>query len=653
MTTLSQVQLAGPQKDDCGYCKTGTSRSFYISASSLDCADYQALIDHGFRRSGSLAYVFDNATTCCPAYTIRLRVANFAPSKEQVRLVRRFNAYLRGEVASVQGGGGGGGGGGAPPEAPREPAPDPVAAVLERAMRALVQLALPAAAAGLGDAPLVCVAKGGGGGGGALGGGRCRYSSAAALRAAAALRRAGTASMSDGRGGGGGGGGGSGCGAATPQGACDALLRAAAAAAAAPPADAAAAAALFPLYAPGARVLLLAAPTGHVNFSLEGGAVVPAPGAPPLAPPEPAAPPLPPPPEAVAPPPPPPPAGARRVFSVTSVPAQFQEDSFRLWQRYQAAVHGDDPSELSRRSFTRFLCESPLVRAPWGGPPPPPPPAAGGAAAPPSDPLARAEAALARAWAEGEGDGAGVPLRCGGDGGGAASAGGGGLSWLCGFPADADAVFPDLLSQPAAPGGLLAGGYGTFHHRYTLDGALVAVGVVDVLPNCLSSVYAFYDPDLAKTVPLGKLTALREVQWVQAVRATASPRLRSYYLGLYLPTCAKMRYKAEYAPAELLCPATRCGWAPLEGAVGALAGARAPCLLPPAEEAAWLAAAKEREAALGGALARLPLRVGGEVRPAGALAALGSRCAPFLALLRNEWLALAGTSAGARVMVLA
>ena len=31
-------------------------------------------------------------------------------------------------------------------------------------------------------------------------------------------------------------------------------------------------------------------------------------------------------------------------------------------------------------------------------------------------------------------------------------------------------------------------GYGSFHHRYFLDDKLVAVGVVDVLPRCLSSV---------------------------------------------------------------------------------------------------------------------------------------------------------------------
>lgn len=48
-------------------------------------------------------------------------------------------------------------------------------------------------------------------------------------------------------------------------------------------------------------------------------------------------------------------------------------------------------------------------------------------------------------------------------------------------------------------------------------GKLVAVGVVDVLPRCLSSVYLFWDPACAHLAP-GKLTALKEIEWVQQVR---------------------------------------------------------------------------------------------------------------------------------------
>lgn len=44
----------------------------------------------------------------------------------------------------------------------------------------------------------------------------------------------------------------------------------------------------------------------------------------------------------------------------------------------------------------------------------------------------------------------------------------------------------------------------------------MAVGVVDVLPRCLSSVYLFWDADFAHLAP-GKLTALKEIEWVQQV----------------------------------------------------------------------------------------------------------------------------------------
>ena len=47
--------------------------------------------------------------------------------------------------------------------------------------------------------------------------------------------------------------------------------------------------------------------------------------------------------------------------------------------------------------------------------------------------------------------------------------------------------------------------YGSKHFRYFLDDKLVAVGVCDVLPTALSSVYFYHDPDLMK-LELGKLS---------------------------------------------------------------------------------------------------------------------------------------------------
>lgn len=51
-------------------------------------------------------------------------------------------------------------------------------------------------------------------------------------------------------------------------------------------------------------------------------------------------------------------------------------------------------------------------------------------------------------------------------------------------------------------------GYGTFHQQYWLDGQLIAVGVLDVLPRCLSAVYFFYDPDY-RFLSLGTYSSFR------------------------------------------------------------------------------------------------------------------------------------------------
>jgi arginine-tRNA-protein transferase len=96
--------------------------------------------------------------------------------------------------------------------------------------------------------------------------------------------------------------------------------------------------------------------------------------------------------------------------------------------------------------------------------------------------------------------------------------------------------------------------YGSFHQEYRLDGELVAVGVVDVLPSGLSSVYLFYDPD-RKDLALGKYSAMREIEFCR------EQGLTYYYLGFYIHTCDKMKYKGEYQPSELLCP-TSLEWQP-------------------------------------------------------------------------------------------
>ncbi|CAB0006524.1 unnamed protein product [Nesidiocoris tenuis] len=95
-------------------------------------------------------------------------------------------------------------------------------------------------------------------------------------------------------------------------------------------------------------------------------------------------------------------------------------------------------------------------------------------------------------------------------------------------------------------------GYGSFHQLYRLDGKLIAVGVVDILPRCVSSVYFFYDPDYSY-LSLGTYGSLRELHLTRSL-ARQSPQLNQYYLGFYIHTCPKMRYKGRLQPSYLLCP---------------------------------------------------------------------------------------------------
>ncbi|EEF35529.1 arginyl-tRNA--protein transferase 2 isoform X2 [Ricinus communis] len=104
-------------------------------------------------------------------------------------------------------------------------------------------------------------------------------------------------------------------------------------------------------------------------------------------------------------------------------------------------------------------------------------------------------------------------------------------------------------------------GFGSFHQQYVINGQLVAVGVIDILPKCLSSKYLFWDPDFA-FLSLGKYSALQEIGWVKENQLHC-PSLQYYYLGYYIHSCSKMRYKAAYRPSELLCP-LRYQWVPFD-----------------------------------------------------------------------------------------
>jgi leucyl-tRNA---protein transferase len=83
--------------------------------------------------------------------------------------------------------------------------------------------------------------------------------------------------------------------------------------------------------------------------------------------------------------------------------------------------------------------------------------------------------------------------------------------------------------------------------RFKLGGRLVGVGILDALPDVLSSVYFFFDPDESKR-SLGTFSALKEIEYAKTTG-------RSYlYLGYYIAGCKEMSYKARFRPCELLSP---------------------------------------------------------------------------------------------------
>lgn len=107
---------------------------------------------------------------------------------------------------------------------------------------------------------------------------------------------------------------------------------------------------------------------------------------------------------------------------------------------------------------------------------------------------------------------------------------------------------------------------GSYHQCYRIDGRLVAMGVLDLLPHCVSGVYLLYHSDFEKW-SFGKLSAMREAA------LAFEGGYQYYYMGYYIHSCAKMRYKGEYKPSYLLDPETY-DWNPLDGELRQLLDAK-------------------------------------------------------------------------------
>ncbi|KAJ7781367.1 arginine-tRNA-protein transferase [Mycena metata] len=140
-------------------------------------------------------------------------------------------------------------------------------------------------------------------------------------------------------------------------------------------------------------------------------------------------------------------------------------------------------------------------------------------------------------------------------------------------------LIPAPIPYPSPPPSHLPANYGSYHQLYKCDGELFAMGVIDILSSCVSSVYLLYDPAW-KEYSLGKLSALREISLAAEIRAAGVPGMNWLYMGFFIYSCPKMRYKGDYAPSYLADPETYI-WFPLEVCLPLLEKNRYACFSQP------------------------------------------------------------------------
>ncbi len=85
----------------------------------------------------------------------------------------------------------------------------------------------------------------------------------------------------------------------------------------------------------------------------------------------------------------------------------------------------------------------------------------------------------------------------------------------------------------------------TMEWLFHVQGKLIGVGYVDHLPQSLSAIYFFHDPEERRR-SLGTFNVLKIIAEAKA------RRLPFVYLGYYVVGCGSLEYKANFAPNEVL-----------------------------------------------------------------------------------------------------
>ncbi len=91
----------------------------------------------------------------------------------------------------------------------------------------------------------------------------------------------------------------------------------------------------------------------------------------------------------------------------------------------------------------------------------------------------------------------------------------------------------------------VANPFPTEEWRYTIEGRLIGVGYVDRVPDGLSLIYFFHDPD-ERARSIGTFNILT------ALDVARRAGLRFVYLGYYVKGCRSLEYKGRFQPNETL-----------------------------------------------------------------------------------------------------
>ncbi len=108
------------------------------------------------------------------------------------------------------------------------------------------------------------------------------------------------------------------------------------------------------------------------------------------------------------------------------------------------------------------------------------------------------------------------------------------IGWPSRGPKDVESYFDSFVRQP----------FPVEEWQYRLSGRLVGVGYVDPLPQGLSAIYFFHEPEL-RSRSLGTFNVLKVIESAQ------SRKLPYVHLGFFVEGCRSLEYKGRFEPNEV------------------------------------------------------------------------------------------------------